>query len=525
MLIEAGGDNKRDDLYVPSERFVSPYLNREINKQYQTVPQKHVDGRILEYIRGKGLGGSSIANFLAYIRGSASDYNVWADMVGDDTFKWDNVLERYKKLENLHFDEDNDKDGYVKLREGAHGFNGPVDITLPSRQNWSSSMNILAKNMQDFGWTINPDQNSGDIVGFGAVTTTVHEGRRVTSSTAYLTDPPPNLEIWTNSEVTKLLLESESSTSTPKAVGVILADGREVKASKEVILSLGSIDTPRLLMLSGIGPKSELERLGISSVVDLPRVGKDMVDHNYIMMFWGAKGGLGGNVADETDPEKNKAIRAQWKESHTGLDATRHTQSLIGFLKLSPDRCSFDELEKLEPVYKNWIKQPNVPQYEAFFQPIAGKDWDYSLGEECIGCAVMLMNPQSRGTVTLPSKDPKAEPLIDVNFFSHPYDPRTMVDGIREVLTFVRETEVSKYIVKGQLVPQSDSDEDILKFVKDNLMSVLHPVATVKMGRKDDPNACADTDFRVRGVQNLRVIDLSVCPLITRLVDSHFCGT
>lgn len=128
----------------------------------------------------------------------------------------------------------------------------------------------------------------------------------------------------------------------------------------------------------------------------------------------------------------------------------------------------------------------------------------------------MLMNPQSRGEVTLASKDPAAEPVIDPRYLSHPYDRQTIIDGIRESIAYVKSTLLSSYVQKEVFLPKSDSDEDILDFCKDSLNSVLHGCGTVRMGHKDDTTACLDTHFRVRGVDNLRVIDLSVAPLITR---------
>ncbi|KIX09119.1 uncharacterized protein Z518_00197 [Rhinocladiella mackenziei CBS 650.93] len=513
LVIEAGGPNTRDDLYVPSERFANVYKNEEIKIGYRTVPQNHIHGRILEYVRGKGLGGSSVANFMAYIRGSASDYNVWGDLVGDDFFKWENAVERFKELENLHLDDDGDE--FIKLREGVHGFNGPLDITLPSRRQWPPALDILMKAALDFGWPLNPDQNSGDLVGIGVLSVTSYQGRRTTSASAYLSNPPSNLEIWTDSKVTKVLMDDAHSSGKPKAIGVLLADGREVRASKEVILSLGTIDTPKLLLLSGIGPRSELQDLGLECIIDNAQVGKGLTDHLYVVTQWGARSQFGDEVGFEKDSKMVAAAREQWMRNHTGPDATRHLTTLIGFLKLDPHRHSFDELEILDARAKAWIKQPNVPQIEIFLQGVSLEEWDKSHGEEPLIACVMLMNPQSRGSVTLASKDPAADPVIDVNFFSHPYDRQTLVSGVREVMTFVRSKHLSKHIASAVLAPKTDSDEDILAFCKDTLMSVLHGVGTAKMGHRDDPKACVDTDFRVRDVDNLRVMDLSVCPVLT----------
>lgn len=517
LLIEKGGDNKREELRVASERFTNVYRYPEIGTRYETTPQKHLDGRVLEYLRGNGLGGSSMANFLAYIRGSSADYNAWSEIVGDEEWNWQHVVEAYKEIENLHFDDDRDedKDGFVSLKDGVHGFSGPLDITLPSRRNWPQGLDLIMKAALKFGWPLNPDQNSGDLVGVGATSTTTYKGFRTTSATAYLTNPPENITIWTNSTVFKLLFDEKTKSTSLSAVGVLLADGREVKARHEVILSLGTIDTPKLLLLSGIGPRHELESLGIPCLLDQPNIGKDMIDHNYIVLNWGVSSQLGTSSAFEKDPEQKKAARSQWIKDKTGPDSIRNLTNLIGFLKFDPARATTVELERLEPAKRAFIQQPNVPQIEIYLQ---GAVLDFLLpddGLESLLIAVMLMNPQSRGSVTLSSSDPAAAPIIETNYFSHPYDPETFVNGVGEALAFVNSDDIKKHVVSKMLAPESDSREDILAFCKKNLMSVLHPVGTVRMGHKDDCTACADSDFRVRGVGNLRVIDLSVCPVIT----------
>ncbi|RVX65791.1 hypothetical protein B0A52_10322 [Exophiala mesophila] len=514
LLIEAGGDNARNDLYVPSDRFTSPYKHPEIVKNYLTTPQEHLNGRVLDYLRGIGLGGSSIANFLAYIRGSKADYDRWATMVGDDSYKWKSIVEDFKAIENLHCDDQGD-DEFVRPIKQLHGYRGPLDITLPTKRQWPVGMELVAEAARSYGYPINPDQNSGESIGVGTVSTTTYNGRRTTSATAYLTNVPSNLTIWTNSEVTRILLDNagvNNGTSTPKVLGVRLRDGRVVTATKETILSLGSIDTPKLLLLSGIGPKDELTAMGIPCHVDLPGVGKEMIDHTYLVMAHHAKSDLSDVATFDADPAQVAAAHEQWMKDSTGPDAKRKTANLIGFLKVPPGHSSRREAAKLDPEVQAFLNHPNVPHYEVYWT-------GYSLegvSHECFATALMMMNPQSRGTVTLASSDPKDDPIISPNYFSHPYDQKTMVDGLRESLRFLEQGDLSKYIVGPVLVPKSSSYEDILDFIKENLLTILHPVGTVKMGRHDDPKSCVDSHFRIKGVQGLRVVDLSVVPTITK---------
>lgn len=513
MLIELGGDNKESHLHIPADRFVNPYKNPSITLGYRTTPQHHLNGRDLEYLRGKGLGGSSIANFLAYIRGTASDYNRWADLVGDESWKWENVVERYKEIENLHFNDDHDPDEFVKLKENAHGFEGPVDLQLPSRSEWPQGLDTLMEAAKTYGWPVNPDQNSGNIIGLASVTTTVHKGRRVTSGSAYLLNPPTNLVIWTRSTVTKVLFDTTGAK--PKATGVLLADGRSAKAVHEVILSLGTIDTPKLLKLSGIGPRDELQRFGIPCLVDRSRVGKDLIDHTYLVMIWGVNSSLGTRVSQHTK-DYTDAARAQWLQDQTGPLATLNTINLIGFFKSNRDRVIVDELDKLDPTTKAYLNEPDVPHFEFYTQGYVPEGWDRKNGDECLGVALMLMNPQSRGEVRLASSNPADDPVIEANYLSHPYDRQTIVNAVKEGMMFVRSAGVAPYVVGKVLAPESERDEDVHAFVKKELMSILHGVGTVMMGRQDDQSAPLDTAFRVRGVDGLRVVDLSVCPTITK---------
>jgi choline dehydrogenase-like flavoprotein len=434
-------------------------------------------------------------------------------MVADDAFKWDNVVERFKELENLHFDGDGDE--FVKPRDGAHRFGGRLDITLLSRRQWPGSMDRLLRAACDFGWPLNPDQNSGDGVGIGMSSTTTYNGRRTTSA-AWLKNPPSTLTIYTNTRAIKILMESSNPGQKARAVGVLLADGRQVRASREVILSLGAVDTPRLLLLSGIGPQADLKELGLDCIVNQPQIGKNLMDHNWALLEWGVNTRFGDPVRHDLDPKQVSAAREEWLQHHTGPDATRTQAALVGFLKLDPQRHNLDELEKLDSQTSAWLKRPDVPHFEVFLEGIFLHQWDDLYGKEPLSMGVMLMNPQSRGSVTLASKDPSADPVIDVNFLSHPYDRQTLINGVREALAFMRSPSMAPYVTKEVLVPESDSDADVLAFCRKDLKSVFHPMGTVRMGPRNDASACVDPNFRLVGVDGLRVVDLSVCPVIPK---------
>jgi len=409
---------------------------------------------VLPYLRGRGLGGSSIANYLAYMRGSSKDYDLWAELVGDDAFKWENILEEYKALEHLHFDGDKLSDTFVCPTTGKHGFNGPVDIEVPSPSRWAKGMDILINAATEFGFPINPDQNSGNPIGVGVVHTTSHKGFRITSASAYLMKRPPNLTIWTQATVTELLMDDQPSSGQQRITGVRLMDGRETTSSKEVILSAGVIDTPKLLLLNGIGPVSELAGLDIKPVLNVPGVGKILSDHCYTVMSWSADSDLSDVAQFNCTPSVVYAAREQWLKDRTGDLATRNLPNLAGFLKLPPERYSSSELDKFDPTFKTYLQHPMVPQYEIFFGGPPPMDIELKEGEEYFDVGIGMMPPQSRGSVTLASKDPNSPPLIDSRFLTHPYDRRTFIDAIREFFSFMKSPAIARHIRRTIAVPR-----------------------------------------------------------------------
>ena len=516
LLIEAGGENAKDNLRIAGERFLNVYKNPELRFDYRTTPQSALDGRVLPYLRGKGLGGSSIANHLTYTRGSSEDYDLWAEIVGDNAWKWDQVLEHYKSLENLHLQDDQSKYSLIQPCADKHGYSGPVDITVPSMKEWLQGMDIVMDAAKEFGHCMNLDNNSGNPMGMGVCYTTAHNGFRTTSATAYLRKAPSNLTIWTSSTVTELVFGDRLASRTPKVIGIRLKDGREASATKEVILSAGAIDTPKLLLLNGIGPALELAELGIKPVLNAPAVGKNLSDHCYTVMSWISDDKISDAAAFNCSETGMKAAQEQWLRDRTGPMATRNLPNIIGFLKLDPDRYPSKELELFDDSTRSYLQKPTVPQYEIFFNgppPLGLRVYD---GEDYFDVGVGMLPPQSRGSVTFASKDPDVPALIASRFLTHPYDRRTFVDAIRECLRFMNSPAVARHLKRPLCVPKSESDDDIMAFLRENLLSVLHACGTVKMGKDDDPTACVDTDFCFRGLRGLRVVDLSVAPVLTK---------
>jgi choline dehydrogenase-like flavoprotein len=288
------------------------------------------------------------------------------------------------------------------------------------------------------------------------------------------------------------------------------------KSGKEVILCGGAIDTPRLLLLNGIGPASELEELGVPVVKDLKGVGKHLQDHVWTVLAVEVDGRQNDRYALESDPDKIAVAQALYKKDQSGPFALAHSSLWGGFLKL-PDLESYPEFQSLDTGMKKHLRNDKVPTYELIGNCALLPGLKCQPGNSYLSAGAFLMNPQSEGSVTLKSKDPKDSPVIDVAYLSHPYDHRVHRESIRAVWNLLFEHADTKKAIKGKLFgPESLSDEDIDAHMKNAANTVWHANGTVKMGKSDDEGACVDTRFKVFGIDGLRVADLSVCPVTTK---------
>jgi choline dehydrogenase-like flavoprotein len=341
---------------------------------------------------------------------------------------------------------------------------------------------------------VNGDINAGDPTGFGLSPTNYHNGIRITAATAYLSSPPPNLTVVADTIVSKVISNSET------VVGVETISGKTYKASKEVILSAGAFDTPKILLLSGIGPSAELSSLSIPVVKDIPGVGKNLKDHCLGLMTVLVKPHTPINIptisqiASNSLREINTQCPMAWMSSPEVKSSTEFTAldgKTIGHLTKVP---SFELMAFELPM------EPGLP-------PLGPDDRVITF---CAG----VMNPQSSGTVTLSSSDPTKPCIIDPKYLSHPYDRRVAIEALRSALklskvpTFVAVTE------KTISVPEDDSDDKLFEHFKKSLSPIWHYAGTCKMGREDDETAVVEKDFRVRGVKGLRVVDLSVAAVL-----------
>jgi choline dehydrogenase-like flavoprotein len=392
---------------------------------------------------------------------------------------------------------------YAEWKPENHGTDGPVKISDSSE--WESHQESTLLASYENGWKANLDGNDGDPIGMAVGATTGWRGRRTTAKSAYLDGAPSNLEIVTDAAVTKILFDGKI------AVGV-QAGGKDYHAAKDVILSAGALDSPKLLMLSGVGPKAELDKHGISVLQDLP-VGIGLQDHLYLPVILETKAGANQRAASLTSDAIEDA-RIQFNLDGSGPLSIMNNSAIVGFAKGSEAVYESQAFRDLPEQVQEYMKKPTVPTYEVAGVvptiPLPG----YDPMKTYNSVFIFGMVPQSRGTVTLKSTDPKDPPISDPKFFSHPFDQVALVDGLRRVYKWLHHPTMTAEIVSNFAVPKSDRDEDLVDHIKNYGASTWHMSCTAMMGKPDDASAVVTTDFKVKGLESLRVADLSVTPFL-----------
>lgn len=268
--------------------------------------------------------------------------------------------------------------------------------------------------------------------------------------------------------------------------------------------------------MNGIGPKSELEALGIDVKVDLPGVGKNLHDHVLTFLSVEVDGRVNNKYAFESNAEIMAEAEKAWYKDQSGALMLHNSSLWGGFLKL-PGLESFEEYKALPKDIRQYLSKDEVPAYEMIGNSLLWPPGtQIAEGNTYATFIAFLMNPQSRGSVTLRSKNPADDPVIKLNYLTHPYDVRVFREAVRNTWTKITtSTAIAPYIVRNIHGPESLSDENIDALAKDNASTVWHAAGTCKMGRKDDKEAVVDKTFRVRGVKGLRVVDMSVAPVST----------
>ena len=459
---------------------------------FETTPQAGLNGRKGYQPRGKVLGGSSSINAMVYMRGHKSDYDHWAEQ-GNPGWSYADVLPYFKKAEN------NERTFDAK-DASFHGTGGPLnvmDLRSPSKYG-----PIFVEAGKQAGHPETKDFNGEEQHGLGMHQVTHKNGERWSAAKGYLTPHTApnlartNLTVITSAYTTRILTEGKC------AVGVEYRHGNETKqirASKEVLLCAGALQSPQILMLSGIGAATQLQQHGIAVVHDLPGVGENLHDHIDIVQVVNAP-----HLKDLFGVSLSGLVQAikgifEWRKHRTGMLTTNFAEA-GGFIKTSPEE----------------------PTPDLQFHFVIGKLVDHgrkpTFGHG-YSCHVCLMRPKSRGRLTLASKDPLAAPLIDPNFLADQDDMRRMVQGFKQMRTILNQPALAGY--RGQelaTTANAKTDADIETVIRNYGDTIYHPVGTCRMGPLDGPQAnslnVVDSELRVHGMTGLRVVDASIMPRI-----------
>ena len=508
LLVEAGGKNDRWSDRIDAERWLHR-MNPLQAWGYETTPQKNLDGRIISYDRGKGLGGSTAVNFSCYTIGPKDDHDEIARLADDEEWNWINAKERYKRIESYFGSTQDVPAGYEKYLDPKpedHGHDGPIKVGFPKK--WEETLKYQFDIWTDNGIAPNLDHNNGDPIGLAVCASSAHSGVRSTAADA-LVGATSNLHIMTDKQVARIICDGK------KAVGITTLDGEGFLASKEIILSSGSLDTPRILMHSGIGPADQLKAFGIPVVKVNEHVGQHLKDHQHITPTWARAEHTSTRQTYYRSKKLQVAARALWEADQTGPLAEIACVYPIGFPKLDTI-FKTREFQKLPDEVKQHILKPTIPTYEFILNGVTA---EYFMDPDNTPAAatifIFLMNLQSVGSVTLQSSDPKVPLLFDPNFFSHAYDRRLAIEATRDVLKVVNSPTFKKDTVGIISAPNSDSEEDILDFWRKTTSSTWHMTGTARMG-KDEHDAVVDKDLKVFGVDNLRIADMSVIPILPK---------
>ncbi len=478
-LLEAGPRDKNFLIHMPAG-YAALMKTGWVDWGYHTEPQAGLNGRRLFWPRGKVLGGSSSVNAMVYIRGVPSDYDMWAQL-GNRGWAWDDVLPYFKKAES-----------YLPGPNEYHGGDGPLQVSRPGVDGPLSAAWIEAG--QQAGYPYTHDFNGSQQEGFGPIDCTTSNGRRASAAVCYLRPAlqRPNLTVITKAQATCIRVAGG------RAVAVEYSHNkqkREIRADREVIVCGGSINSPQLLLLSGIGPADEIGIHGIKAVHNLPGVGKNLQDHLH--------GGVKHNCTQPISlysvvkPTVLPRHILYYLMTHKGPASTMGLEALA-FVKSRPELIA--------------------PDLEYHFAPVLYEDHGRTiLYRHGYMGYYNMQRPEARGEITLKSGDPLAHPAIQPNYLQNETDLRTLRDGFKIVREVFRQKAFDPYrgdeFMPG---PKVQTDAEIDDYHRATGETLYHPVGTCKMGQDD--MAVVDDTLRVRGIDGLRVVDASVMP---RLVSGN----
>jgi choline dehydrogenase len=476
-LIEAGGRDRSPWIHIPAGYYRN-FSNPSVTWQFGSGPEPHLNNRIINWPRGRVLGGSSAINGLLYVRGQAQDYDVWRQL-GNVGWSYADVLPYFKRSE----DQERGADAY-------HGIGGPLsvsDVRLPA----NALCEAFIAACEEAGIPRSRDFNGASQEGAGYFQLTNRNGRRCSSAVAYLRPARGrlNLRIVTDAFVEGVSLEGKRAA----AVLCRTPSGTErITAAREIVLAAGAIGSPQILQLSGIGPSGVLKAAGVPVRHELPGVGENLQDHLQVRFVYECR----------TRGSLNEVWHSPWQQFLTGLEyALRRTGILtIGAGAVGAFARSRPDLE-----------QPDV---QFHFLPLSadrpGQGLHRFLG---VTASVCQLRPESRGTLAIAGADPAAPPRIVSNYLEAEADRRVLLDGMKLLRRVTRQPAFARHVTREHLPgPSVEGDAALMDYARDYATTIFHPCGTCKMG--SDARAVVDSRLRVRGLTGLRIADASVMPTI-----------
>lgn len=478
-MLEAGPTDNNPLIRIPAG-VIKLLFNPKVAWQFRTEGSPGTNGRPVFAPQGKTLGGSSSINGMIYNRGLPSDFDAWAQ-AGNKGWSYDDVLPYFKKSERRIGPGD----------DGVRGRGGPIPIT---NNEWSTPLTeAFVAGVAATGIPRNADYNDGNQAGVGYMQRAIEHGKRVSAARGYLGPARgrKNLHVICGALVERVLFEGRA------AVGVAFrhsAGGelRTIRARREVIVSAGSLNTPKLLQLSGVGPANVLQRLGISPVHVLPGVGRNLSDHFGVRTVVEIKGAATAN-------ELSRGPRLGWE--------------IAKWLMRKPSILGLSS--SLAYVFWHSMGAVEEPDLQFVFTPISFKAGLFGVLDDFPGISLGVWphRPHSRGYVEARSTNAFDDPIIQPNYLAAPYDQQTMVAGIRLTRKFLATPQFSKYVVRESVPgPALQRDDELLDFARQTGSTIYHFCGTSRMGPAADVNAVVDDRLRVHGVERLRIVDASIMP-------------
>ena len=485
LLIEAGGRDRHPLVQLPM--LMGKLMHSKIyNWSYETEPEPELGNRRIYWPRGKALGGSSTINGMIYVRGNRHDYDRWSQM-GLPGWSYEEVLPYFRKSE-----------GHVQRRDAFHGAEGPLTVCRARGRNPLFDMFVEAG--RQAGYPLNDDFNGAEQEGFGRYDFTIRDGKRCSTSKAFLRPilDRPNLTVATHALTHRIIVENNRAVAVDFAAG---GRTRRVRADREIVLCAGAVNSPQVLMLSGIGDADELRAHGIEVVHHLPGVGKNLHDHVDVCVVY----------------QINKPITLR-----TDLRIDRLTASVVqGFLFGEGVATTFPYEGAAFLKSRAGLDAPDIQaHFMAALESAANLHWPTLFSrakvEDNHGVTIRVgpINPESRGSIALRSAKPDEPPRIFANYLSAEFDKRTTIAGVQMIREVMAQKAFAE-VLGDELAPGPEvrSDLELRRWLERAGGTTLHPVGTCKMG--NDELAVVDAELKVRGVEGLRVADASIMPIIS----------